>query len=68
MEDNKRFIWNCTKFLASILCVLSSAIWWMIRFVILGYVTLICGLLFAVLIYLTEISPALKQEKIDNKD
>lgn len=63
MEDNKRFIWNCTKFLASILCVLSSAIWWMIRFVILGYVTLICGLLFAVLIYLTEIFPCIKTRK-----
>lgn len=68
MKDNKKFIWSCTKFLSSILCVLSSAIWWMIGLVVLGYATLIGGLLFTVLTYRMEISPALKQEKIDNED
>lgn len=68
MQENKRFIWSCTKFLANILCMISATIWWVIGWVIFGYVTLIFGLLFAVLIYVTEISPALKQENPENKD
>ncbi len=68
MKNTERFIWSCTKFLACILCMLSSAIWWMIEFVFLGYVAVILGLLFAVLIYVTNISPVLKQENSENKD
>ena len=49
MKDNAQFIWSCTKFLACILCMLSSAVWWIIGFVILGYVAVILGLLLAVL-------------------
>lgn len=67
MKDHKRFIWNCTKFLAFLLCALSSAVWWLIDFVILGYVAAFGGLLFAVLTYGTEISPVLK-ENSENKD
>lgn len=68
MKDNARFIWSCTKFLSCILCMLSSAVWWIIGFVILGYVAVILGLLFAVLTYVTEISPVIKQENSENKD
>ena len=68
MKDNARFIWSCTKFLACILSMLSSAVWWIIGFVILGYVAVILGLLFAVLTYVTEISPVIKQENSENKD
>ena len=48
--------------------MLSSAVWWIIGFVILGYVAVILGLLFAVLTYVTEISPVIKQENSENKD
>lgn len=68
MKENQQFIWSCTKFLAMLLCAISSAVWWIIGFVILGYVALIVGLLFSVLIYVTEISTALKQENSENKD
>ena len=68
MKNNAQFIWSCTKFLACILCVLSSAVWWIIGFVILGYVAIVLGLLFALLTYVTEISPALKQENSEKKD
>ena len=68
MKDNVQFIWSCTKFLACILCILSSAIWWLIGFAILGYVAIVLGPLFAVLTYATEISPALKKENSENED
>lgn len=74
MDDTKRLIWSCTKFLATLLCALSSAVWWLLGsggvelFVIMGYLALILGIVGACLTYMTEISPALKQEKIDNKD
>lgn len=68
MKDNAQFIWSCTKFLAFILCVLSSAVWWIIGFVILGYIAIVLGLLFALLTYVTEISPVLKQQNSENKD
>ena len=28
MKESKQFIWSCTKFLASILCALSTTLWW----------------------------------------
>ena len=73
MKESKQFIWSCTKFLASILCALSTTLWWtlgtMLPFLtVVGWAALLIGLLSTCMTYLMEISPALKQEKTENKD
>ena len=73
MKESKQFIWSCTKFLASILCALSTTLWWTLGtmlplLTVVGWAALLIGLLSTCLTYLTEISPALKQEKTENKD
>ena len=71
MKESKQFIWSCTKFLASILCALSTILWWILGQLLpvltgVGYAALIVGLLSTCMTYLTEISPALKQENSEN--
>ena len=73
VKESKQFIWSCTKFIASILCALSTIFWWILGqmlpvLTVVGYAALIIGLLSTCMTYLTEISPALKQEKSENKD
>lgn len=73
MKESKQFIWSCTKFLASILCALSTTLWWTLGtmlplLTVVGWAALLIGLLSTCLTYLMEISPALKQENSENKD
>ena len=73
MKGNKQFIWSCTKFLASILCALSTTLWWTLGtmlplLTVVGWAALLIGLLSTCMTYLMEISPALKQENSENKD
>ena len=73
MKESKQFIWSCTKFLASILCALSTTLWWTLGtmlplLTVVGWAALLIGLLSTCMTYLMEISPALKQEKTENKD
>ncbi len=73
MKESKQFIWSCTKFLASILCALSTTLWWTLGtmlplLTVVGWAALLIGLLSTCMTYLMEISPALKQENSENKD
>lgn len=73
MKESKQFIWSCTKFLASILCALSTTLWWTLGTMLpllteVGWAALLIGLLSTCMTYLMEISPALKQENSENKD
>ena len=50
MKESKQFIWSCTKFIASILCALSTIFWWILGqmlpvLTVVGYAALIIGLL-----------------------
>lgn len=60
----KRFIWSCTKFLASLLLVLIGIGCWSIGetafWVALGYVLVLYGMANTIWVYARHIRPALK--------
>ena len=60
----EKFVWNCTKFLAALLCAFClSTLLIMLGLVVLGYVSFIGGLFCAVWIYSMEIFPVFHQDK-----